>query len=618
MVENVALAASGGGFRAAAFALGALSYLNQLDVGKGSFLKRVKFFGSTSGGSFANLAYTTGICDGDDFQQIYKRLSKAMEGETLIANAFEILDDDQSWNDQPEKSRNLINAFSLAYNQHLFNGKDFNFLNTNLSKTHLDQVCVNSTELANGQSFRFQSQNSENKAGNGKVGNRYVFFLAESRQVFGKLRLADILASSSCFPGGFEPLIFPEDFTHHGLPASQLSEGIVFSDNPFSTNRNPEDLFKDEQFNTNPKRFGLLDGGIADNQAIDCILLANDRRVAKKMPPFDLILVCDVTSYLLDGYTLPVEKPSFLSRFSLRFWRNLLIGLSIGFLVLLVLLSLFGWNPYLTLLLLPLAASAGLLFYLRDKVSKAKGEVHAGKSTWGIIFFRYFKHFFKRRMSLLSQMVTARLKSVFLITSDIYLKQIRAHYYEQLFSNEKFRDITVVSAIYDLSEVNFSKAKSSAHEPSSKTDSSSGLTHQVLVAESELVADEITEEHGVLVKLVELPKIPRLVPTDAVRDAAEQARLVATTLWFDENSVANADQKAIIATGQFTVCHNLINYFHNTARLRAKARNLPVKSFEQMVRDNLDAEERAHLKKLRDDWRDFGQDPYWLIKILDR
>lgn len=281
MVENVALAASGGGFRASAFALGALSYLNQLDVGNGPFLRRVKFFGSTSGGSFANLAYTAGICDGDDFKKIYKGLSEAMKGETLIASAFDMLDDDKLWKDQPEKSRNLINAFSLAYNKQLFNGKNFDFLNRELGKTHLDQVCVNSTELANGQSFRFQSQNSANQAGNGKVGNKYIFFRAGSQQVFGKLRLADILASSSCFPGGFEPLIFPEDFTHQKLSASELSGGVVFKDNPFSTTRNPEDLFKDEQFNLNPKRFGLLDGGIADNQAIDSILLANQRREAK-------------------------------------------------------------------------------------------------------------------------------------------------------------------------------------------------------------------------------------------------------------------------------------------------------------------------------------------------
>lgn len=337
------------------------------------------------------------------------------------------------------------------------------------------------------------------------------------------------------------------------------------------------------------------------------------------MKPFDLILVCDVTSYLLDGYTLPVEKPSFLGRFSLRGWRNLLISLSIAFAFLIVQLLLIGWNPYLTLLLPPLAASAGLLFYLRNKVSKAKDEAHAGKSTWGIIFFKYFKHFFKRRMSLLSQMVTARLKSVFLITSDIYLKQIRAHYYKRLFSDEKFKDITVVSAIYDLSEVNYPKEKTSLEEPSFEPDKPSRFTAQMLVAETDLDEDDVMEVanfRGLSAVPAALPKIPRLDPTDAVRDAAEQARLVATTLWFDENSVANADQRAIIATGQFTVCHNLINHFHNTAILRAKAKNLPVESFEQIVEDNLDKEERANLKKLIDDWNEFGQNPYWLVELL--
>lgn len=58
MVEYVPLAESAGGFRAPAFALEALSYLSGLDVGNGPFLRQVKFFGSASGDSFANLPRT--------------------------------------------------------------------------------------------------------------------------------------------------------------------------------------------------------------------------------------------------------------------------------------------------------------------------------------------------------------------------------------------------------------------------------------------------------------------------------------------------------------------------------------------------------------------------------
>ena len=62
-LTNIALSFSGGGFRATAFCLGILSYLNYRlitnDKGNQETLhSRVQFISSASGGSFANLAYT--------------------------------------------------------------------------------------------------------------------------------------------------------------------------------------------------------------------------------------------------------------------------------------------------------------------------------------------------------------------------------------------------------------------------------------------------------------------------------------------------------------------------------------------------------------------------------
>lgn len=64
------------------------------------------------------------------------------------------------------------------------------------------------------------------------------------RDVAKNIKLSEILAVSSCFPGGFEPVVFPDDFD-------------------FYNNKDCED------FCNGCKSFGLMDGGIVDNQGIE-------------------------------------------------------------------------------------------------------------------------------------------------------------------------------------------------------------------------------------------------------------------------------------------------------------------------------------------------------------
>lgn len=125
-MKNIALAFSGGGFRAAAFSLGTLSYLNNLKAPEWNnpLLNNVKFIGSTSGGSMTNIAYSIGVFRGDDFLTTYNALLAAMSGETLIARVFEILKAEKPWEGRDTKSRNLINAFSIAYDEK-FDGQTF-------------------------------------------------------------------------------------------------------------------------------------------------------------------------------------------------------------------------------------------------------------------------------------------------------------------------------------------------------------------------------------------------------------------------------------------------------------------------------------------------------------
>lgn len=530
-MKNIALAMSGGGFRAAAFSLGTLSYLNHLQYDGKPLLQNVTFIGSTSGGSFTSIAYTLGLYEGKEFSEIYREMLEAMDGEQLIASVFKILKDPRKWKGRKTKSRNLINAFSIAYDD-FFQHKEFNtlFKAKEGISPHIKEICINSTEFTNGLSFRFQSQRKG--MSRGKIGNNYIYF--KDGEVGGRLLLGDLMACSSCFSGGFEPFIFPDDFVHHDLDRKTLSDSLVFKDNPFKVHDAGQDakkdLLPDDTFNDISNRFGLMDGGVADNQAIDSILRANSRRDGKE---FDLIILSDVSSYFVNGYTLPLEKKSWYSFLTVQFAINVLKFLAFIPVILLIWSLAESWQRWMWLALIPGAIAATIYLYGRYQYDAARKKAEKEKSTWMVVLFHYVSYFFTVRYSRLKQMVTARLKSVFLLTNDLYLKQIRRLYYQKIYNDPVLRDMTVSNAIYDLS-----KAKEKAQND----------------------PEQVIKEVHYKDTLVEpdLNEIP--APLPALVDVAEKARLMPTTLWFDQFQKEEETLKAIVATGQFTICYNLLKY----------------------------------------------------------
>ncbi len=358
-MKNIALAFSGGGFRAAAFSLGTLSYLNELKFDEESLLKNVKFIGSASGGSLTNIYYSVGVYERKEFRNIYNELLTELEGEKLIKNVFTILRSSDEWKLREGKGRNLINAFSIAYDK-LFKLEEFQRLfNPKIGVIpHLEEVCINSTELTNGLSFRFQSQ--KQSINNGKIGNYYIHITETT--IGGKIKLGDIMASSSCFPGGLEPLIFPDDFVHSGLDKKTLLDSIYFKANPFTYSNDPHDILPDKEFKKEQKRFGLMDGGIADNQAIESVLLANQRRIDNSKDSFDLIILTDVSSYFMDGYSLPIEKIRWYNAFTLQQIINISTLLCLFFLGTFIWVIINGFSDWSRFTIIPIGTIA--FFYL--------------------------------------------------------------------------------------------------------------------------------------------------------------------------------------------------------------------------------------------------------------
>lgn len=540
-MKNIALAFSGGGFRASAYSLGCLKYLSRVKVDGVPLLENVKYISSTSGGSLINLAYSAAVFNGGSLDDAYELLNREMHSDQLLAEALNILNTPSKWKGREVKSRNLINAFSMAYDR-IFEGQDFSVFSSMKNRPHLEEVCVNATEFTNGLPFRFQSQNADGFFPKGRIGNRFIYFTQAGIPQAQRIKLADIMASSSCFPSGFEPMIFPKDYANGKVSEEELDAAISYKSNRFTIDKyNHLSVLTDAEF-AEKRQFGIMDGGVDDNQAIDAFLRADERRINNKMPAFDLFLSCDVSSPFMDGYTLPVQKNKWYDVFSIRAVLFLLL-LVVLWLPALLVFDRGAWQPwqYITG---TLSGTFGFLFLLyglgkvRALFDKPKPE-----NSWKKLFKKYRWEFAKLSLGFLKQMVSSRLKSVFILANDIYLKQIRRMYYESLFNDPNYKDRVVQNAIYDLSEVTRAQHKFN--------------------------------------------------PSDELVAVAEKARNMGTTLWFDEKHEEQGMRRAIIATGQFTTCYNLLVY------LQAKALIAPLPANLQVL-----------LGEVQKDWERFCGDPF--------
>lgn len=131
--------------------------------------------------------------------------------------------------------------------------------------------------------------------------------------IAGKLWLSDLLAASSCFPAGFEPIIFPDDFTYNNALTEEdnkkLTPGELLGklniqlremDRNVLTRLYGEEVVNRVILNLpeNPDyevinrtfasekivdgfKFGMMDGGITDKQALESILDAQERRLKR-------------------------------------------------------------------------------------------------------------------------------------------------------------------------------------------------------------------------------------------------------------------------------------------------------------------------------------------------
>jgi hypothetical protein len=584
--------------------LGTLSYLQHLKLDfdeqgnatSKSLLDNVTFIASASGGTITASIYSMLRNKKVSFGAIYKQLLSDLKGDQLLQKALKKLNDDKEWSqDGNLKRRNLINAFAKAYDEQLFRGETFGIY-WNEDGVRNFEVCFNTTEFRRGLPFRFQT---DGEAGTYEIiGNRYIHFDNKHLSNCKNIKLADILAASSCFPSGFEPIVFPEDFSYHNnqnnLSADELRETLLVEhyDKEITSLRPLESI-------------GLMDGGITDNQGLDSTLLADDRRRRNKQKEFDLIIVTDVASYFMDAYKVPTEKNDAawkkktlndyiqnLSKISLTL-KKVFIGSLLLFLASLTMVFLvdqsFARSVGYFVLGLSTCSSTILLIVFRIKrklwLSKLldpkfdskeflKETTPSIKAFSEPIIDKLIAFLKGTKLGVLQQMISARLSSVLTMVSDVNLKHVRRLIYSEFYANSKWDNRRCPNFIYELSTQNEASRKENL--------------------------SRYAKEKKLSTQDIELLKA-----SSKIVNVAEQARMVGTTLWFDSSN--NEKLKQVVACGQFSTCANLLQYLllvENDSTLQFSD---PVKKIIQSVKE-----------KLLADWKQFNENPCFLFEFYEK
>ncbi|MBQ9555513.1 MAG: patatin-like phospholipase family protein [Muribaculaceae bacterium] len=418
---NIGMSFSGGGYRAATFDLGTLSFLNsiQLDDGR-TLLDCVSALSSVSGGTITAMKYMLARARGQRVDDMVNELFDFLCNEDLMTHALQRLSDEKA-----NREASSIKIMAGIYDQLLFDHATMGDIIDHFDRIPVKDYTALSTDFDNSLPFRFRLTEGQMSDGErmtyGVFGNQKHSI---GRSVVRHITPGEALACSSCFPSGFEPMMYPDDFQ-----VSQL-----------------EDIAHDIK-----SRFGLMDGALSDNQGIDPILLAEERmrkyRIDKTRTDkaLDLIIVSDVASPYMDGYS-PCDQamPNGVGKLTLGRLRNYGLISEAVVMVLFIVALVLGSNFWLgvmsvILAIVTLANIVGAL--LKSKMFAAIRKTFVGDRAAFISHLKF---------ASIEAMVMNRAKSVVMMSSEVFLKRLRQMSYSTIYDNQDWHNRAVTSTIYEL------------------------------------------------------------------------------------------------------------------------------------------------------------------------
>jgi len=562
-LEKIALSCSGGGYRATSFHLGSMSYLNHLTYNSKPLLEHVKLISTVSGGSITGVVYALLKQQNKSFFYCYHFLLHHLAKVDLIATGIQKLNPEAVWANN-SKTKNLINAFAEQYEQ-FTGGETFSVFNTMTS--HLENVVFNSTEFTNAINFRFKNPQA-GYSGN----NRFKV----TKDQIAEVKLSDVMASSSCFPGGFEPLLWPDDYIHEASPVLKALAS----------------KYRAEKIGS----VGIMDGGIYDNQGIESIL---NYKKNSDVPYFDLVIISDVASPYMEAYQPYAARPKTGFRKytldgarkkinSINNWVNsIFIFLLLGFGIF---AAITNYPPLYQGISIGLFV-AFLLFFIIKIILVNK--VKSIKSFLMIRIKDLIPSFYRDKLSHLKigelsvhraePLLFSRLNSLVTLLVNVFLKVVRRLNYDKLYEDKRYTYRRIANLINELTQKDFERK---AEQQGANTQS-----------------------EGAKVNIFFKGPYKEVVK-DAIQKVAEEAASFGTTLWFtDQQKLDNALSK-LVATGQFTMCYNLINYLENLLFTPDNGFEL----LDPVVQQNL----HTLYQQCTTDFEQFRNDPFFLYREFSK
>lgn len=560
--EHIAVSLSGGGFRATCIHLGLMSYLASQKFNTTSLLDRVRILSSVSGGTFLGVKYSATLKKGGTFDECYKSLVEFMTKKDLVEEALEYLAEDDNWKNG--RRRSLINAFASIYHRD-FESETFGLFWKETPAIHLKEICFNATEFHFALPFQFQKTEFQSSYIKNQIpehiGNRKMFIPAA---VAKEIRLADIIAASSCVPFGFEPINFPDDFIH---PESEkLKDRSLL----------PHISREGETINY---PIGIMDGGVVDNQGVDAVISAEDRMKhypeelqgfrSRDKKAVDLYIISDGTNPTMESYAPSKrEKIPFIGTLSFQWMQT--IGISSFTLGCLCLFTAIFTNYKLFIITFSVLGTLGILIAFVF-LAFSRGFVGLAKLL-GIpnFFIRRIRYVDQLKFATLSNLIVNRSNSVVKMITKVFIKQMRWFGFERVYSDSGWKPRLIMNAVVELTRVEVGKRK---------------------------------EKYPYYTKEI-------IEPGEKIIAVSEKALTKGTTLWFTKEELKGETTMAdaIIACGQFTICFNLLEYFEKFIK-HPKYRK-DYEKYSPEVKQQLEELQAALLS----DWRKFKEDPFWMVK----
>lgn len=418
---NIGMAFSGGGYRAATFDLGTLSFLNSIRLEDGrTLLDCVSALSSVSGGTIPAMRYMLARARGEDVDKMVEELFDFLCNGNLVAHAMEGLSAEKA-----NRKASSIKIMAGIYDKYLFGNATMGDIIDNFDRIPVKDYTALATDFDLSLPFRFRL--TEGRMTDGARMSYGVFGNQKhsiGRSVARHITPGEALACSSCFPSGFEPMIYPDDFKVSQQP--ELSGQIK-------------------------GRFSLMDGGILDNQGINPIQLAEERMhkyrtdTTRTDNALDLVIISDVACSEIDNYE-PSEQimPDSIGKLTLGRLRNYgLISEAVA-IALFILALVLGNNFWLgavsvILAIFTLLNLVGAL--LKNKMFSAISKTFIGNKAAFISHLKF---------AAAEAMLMNRAKSLIIMTSDVFLNRLRQINYSSIYSDDAWINRLVSSTINEL------------------------------------------------------------------------------------------------------------------------------------------------------------------------